>query len=107
VDSREEEVHQHYQQNCNPLISIGRALDENEDLLMASIDLSSVFDIVNTSLMKRLKIIGFSLDILSLIYDLLLGTVQGSILGPFLVQYSHSLCLMLENCGHLPMIRSF
>jgi hypothetical protein len=23
------------------------------------------------------------------------------------VQYSHSLCLMLENCGHLPMIRSF
>ena len=72
---------------------------------MSSLDLSAAFDVVNIDLlMKRLKIIGLPEDIISLIriwlsnrsyyvtvdgsnlilFDLLLGTVQGSILGPIL-----------------------
>jgi hypothetical protein len=47
---------------------IGRALVENEYLLMVSLDLSSAFDIINTNLlMQRLKIIGLPTDILNLI----------------------------------------
>ena len=84
---------------------IARALDEDKTVLLASLDLSAAFDIVNISLLlKRLRILGLPNDIIDLIevwlrnrmfyvtvdgrnsriYDLLLGTVQGSILGPVL-----------------------
>ena len=84
---------------------IARALDDDEYVLLASLDLSSAFDLVNTDLLlKRLDVIGLPSDVLDLIsvwlknrsffvsidgqnsilHDLLLGTVQGSILGPIL-----------------------
>ena len=84
---------------------IARALDENKFVLMSSLDLSAAFDVVNIELLiKRLKIAGFPMDVIDLIkvwlekrfyyvsingenstlYNLLLGTVQGSILGPTL-----------------------
>ena len=84
---------------------IARALDEDKTVLLASLDLSAAFNIVNISLLlKRLRILGLPNDIIDLIevwlrnrmfyvtvdgrnsriYDLLLGTVQGSILGPVL-----------------------
>ena len=84
---------------------IARALDEGEHVLIASLDLSAAFDIVNVDLLvRRLKIIGLPDDVVALIrvwlenrsyyvsingvdsvlFDLLLGTVQGSILGPVL-----------------------
>ena len=84
---------------------IARALDGDEYVLVASLDLSSAFDLVNIDLLiKRLKIVGLPDDLLALIevwlrdrffyvsidgvnsilYDLLLGTIQGSILGPIL-----------------------
>ena len=72
---------------------------------MASLDLSSAFDIVNIQLLlKRLKIVGLPNDLINLIEIWLkdrtyyvtakgnnsyirlsnIGTIQGSILGPFL-----------------------
>ena len=87
------------------LSQISRALDDEEYVIMASLDLSSAFDLVNIDLLiKRLKKVGLPSDIVNLIscwlrnrsfyvnidgensilYDLLLGTVQGSILGPVL-----------------------
>jgi hypothetical protein len=84
---------------------IARALDEDQIGLVASLDLSSAFDVVNVNLLlKRLKIMGLPSDVIKLIsvwlrdrsfyvsvdgsnsitYDSLLGTVQGSILGPVL-----------------------
>jgi hypothetical protein len=78
---------------------IGRALDENEYAQLASLDLSSAFDLLNTDLLlKRMRIIGLPSDVInlikvwvtqqllylsirgenSLLYNLLLGTVQGS-----------------------------
>ncbi len=84
---------------------IAGALDEDNYVLLASLDLSAAFDIVNINLLlKRLNIIGLPRDVIdlvgvwlrersfyvsidgsnSLIFDLLLGTVQGSILGPIL-----------------------
>ncbi len=84
---------------------IGRALDEDNFVLVASLDLSSAFDVVNVDLLlKRLHCIGMPIDIIqlisiwlkersyyvsvdgnnSMIFDLLSGTVQGSILGPVL-----------------------
>ena len=84
---------------------ISRALDDSRYVIMSSLDLSAAFDVVNIDLlMKRLKIIGLPEDLTSLIriwlsnrsyyvtvdgsnsilFDLLLGTVQGSILGPIL-----------------------
>jgi hypothetical protein len=84
---------------------IARALDSGSYAMTASLDLSSAFDLVNIDLLiKRLRIIGLPDDIVSLIQvwlrkrsyyvsidgtnsilrDLLLGTVQGSILGPVL-----------------------
>jgi hypothetical protein len=72
---------------------------------MSSLDLSVAFDVVNIDLLiKRLKIVGFPVDVVELIkvwlekrfyyvsiagnnstlYNLLLGTVQRSILGPVL-----------------------
>jgi hypothetical protein len=71
-------------------------------VLVASLDLSAALDIVNTNLLiKRLKIVGLSEDVIdlfevwlkersyyvsidgvnSVLFDLLLGTLQGSILG--------------------------
>ena len=84
---------------------ISRALDKNNYANMASLDLSAAFDVVNVSLLiKRLKIVGLHADIIELIqawlsirhcyvdvngecsnfYASTTGTVQGSILGPFL-----------------------
>ena len=84
---------------------ISRALDDDNYVLTTSIDLSSAFDLVNVDLLiKRLIKIGLPEDLIELIeswlknrsyyvsidgedsilYDLLLGTVQGSILGPVL-----------------------
>jgi hypothetical protein len=84
---------------------IGRALNEDKFMLVASLNLSPAFDIVNTNLLiKRLKIVRLPEDVIDLIevwlkersyyvsidgvnyvlFDLLLGTVQGFILGPFL-----------------------
>ena len=81
---------------------IARALEVDNYVLMASIDLSAAFDIVNIELlMKRLRIIGLPDDILSLIeiwlknrvyyveidgqvskfFDINHGTIQRSILG--------------------------
>jgi hypothetical protein len=85
---------------------IARALDDDEYVLASSLDLSSTFDIVNFKLMlKSLKIV--SLDLIDLIivwvqnrpyyislfskksimFDLLLGTVQRSVLGPVLYAF--------------------
>ena len=84
---------------------LSHALDENNYALMASIDLSAAFDVVNVRLLlKRLKIIGLPNDVITLIRIWLeqrmfyvevgntvspmfasdTGTVQGSILGPIL-----------------------
>ena len=84
---------------------IARTLDEDKLVLLASLDLSSAFDIVNVDLLiKRLHILGLPKDVIeligvwlnnrmfyvtvegnnSLLYELLMGTVQGSILGPVL-----------------------
>ena len=84
---------------------IARALNDDEYALMASLDLSSAFDVVNVDLLiKRLKIIGLPSDIIclinewlntryfyvsvdgenSIIHSIGVGTVQGSILGPIL-----------------------
>ena len=84
---------------------IARALDEDKSVLLASLDLSAAFDVVNIELLiKRMQIVGLPQDVIDLVeiwlknrmfyvsidgvnsclYDLLLGTVQGSILGPVL-----------------------
>ena len=106
-------VEQHGFKKCKSTASAGlviqsilsRAVDSNNYALMASIDLSAAFDLVNTNLLiKRLKIIGLPLDVIrliklwlskrsfyveingvsSLVVDLIGGTIQGSILGPLL-----------------------
>jgi hypothetical protein len=87
-----------------PLL-ITHTQDEDEYVLLASLDLSFAFDVVNIELLlKRLKIIGIPKDVIdlisvwlsntsfyvsidglnSIIFDLLLGAVQWSILGPIL-----------------------
>ena len=87
------------------MIYMASALDENKFALMASLDLSSAFDVVNVKLLlKRLRLLGLPDDIISLvgnwlslrfyyvsvggrcsiIHSLNVGTVQGSILGPIL-----------------------
>ena len=84
---------------------ISRALDEDKHVLMASIDLSAAFDVVNIDLLlERLRIVGLPVDVVELIkvwltnrsfyvelndlnsvlHDINLGTIQGSILGPIL-----------------------
>ena len=99
---------------------IARALDDDEYVLLASLDLSSAFDLVDVNLLiKRLKKIGLPSDIVELIsvwlkdrsfyvsingqnsimFDLLLGTVQGSILGPIL--YAIFVSPMFDLCGLL------
>jgi hypothetical protein len=87
------------------LSQIARAVDDENFVIVASIDLSVAFDLVDINLLlKRLKIIGITDDVVELIsallrnrlfyvsihgsnsikFDLLLGTVKGSILGPVL-----------------------
>ena len=82
---------------------IARALDDDHLVLLASIDLSAAFDIVNIGLLlKRLRVIGLPEDIISLVRIWLKerlfyvkvngeesyikttwnGIIQGSILGP-------------------------
>ena len=84
---------------------IARSLDEDSYVLMASIDLSAAFDVINIDLLiRRLEILGLPIDIISLIEvwlnnrslyveindltstfkDIKSGTIQGSILGPIL-----------------------
>jgi hypothetical protein len=94
-----------------------RGLDNDEFVLVASLDLCSALDVVDTKLLlKRWKIIGLYSDIISLIefwlckryyfvsidennfclFDLLLGTVQGSILDPILYVIFVSPIFVLE-----------
>ena len=84
---------------------IARAADENNYVVMASLDLSMAFDLVNTELLiKRLKVMGLPNDLVNLIrewltgrsyyvqvgedcsvlFDSNTGTIQGSVLGPVL-----------------------
>ena len=84
---------------------LARSLDDDNFALMASLDLSSAFDVVNIELLlKRLQIIGIPNDLITLLSEWLknrffyvsidgnnsyvhsssVGTVQGSILGPIL-----------------------
>ena len=84
---------------------MARALDEDKHCIMASVDLSSAFDVVNIKLLlKRLRIVGLPADLVALIEIWLSnimfyvevngltsnfqqsdsGTIQGSILGPIL-----------------------
>ena len=84
---------------------IARATDSNNYVLMASLDLSAAFDLVNVELLlTRLRIIGFPKDLVKLIEIWLTkrkyyvevggmssdvhncedGTIQGSVLGPIL-----------------------
>ena len=84
---------------------IARALDRGDYSIMASVDLTAAFDVVNIDLLiRRLKIIGMPDDVItminiwlrdrsflvevngevSLVKLLLCGVVQGSILGPIL-----------------------
>jgi hypothetical protein len=81
---------------------IARALENNDYILLSSFDLSSAFDVVNVELLlKRMWIIGLPDYIIKLVnvwvydrlyyvskggenscmFDLLLGTVLGSVLG--------------------------
>ena len=47
---------------------IARALDEDNYALLASIDLSSAFDVVNVKLLiKRMKIVGLPEDLITLV----------------------------------------
>ena len=84
---------------------IARALDEDNYALMASVDLSAAFDVVNIDLLLiRLGVIGLPGDLVGLIevwlrnrffyvevadhnsnlFEIHTGTIQGSILGPIL-----------------------
>ena len=84
---------------------ISKALDEDEYAVMASLDLSAAFDLVNLDLLiTRLKIMGIPKDVMelleiwlrdrylyveangknSIIFNTNIGTIQGSILGPIL-----------------------
>ncbi len=87
-----------------PSIS-ARALDNNKNAMMSSLDLSAAFNMVNVKLLvKRLKFVGLPTDVTDLIkiwltnckyyvnidgycsmyFALGSDTLQGSILGPFL-----------------------
>jgi hypothetical protein len=102
MDSQKEEVLPHCLLNS-------KILQKFEDVfvLAVSLRLSAAFEIVNVELLlKPLKILGLLYDVINLIgewltnrfyyidimvkssnlFDLLLGTVQGSILGPILFE---------------------
>ena len=85
--------------------ALARALDGGKYALLAILDLSNAFDVVNVNLLlKRMRISGLPDDVIKLVEIWLtdrkyyvsvngkhsfirlsdLGTVQGSILGPFL-----------------------
>ena len=97
---------------------LSHSLDQNNYALMASLDLSAAFDVVNIELLlKRLKIIGLPADLCKLIRIWLenrlfyvtidgcnsyltatnAGTVQGSILGPILYAIFVSPLFDIEN----------
>ena len=84
---------------------IAKGMDQNEYVAVGSLDLSAAFDVVNVDLLlKRLTTLGLPADWLklleswlrdraafieisqdrSMLYDINIGTVQGSILGPVL-----------------------
>ena len=84
---------------------LARSTNANKYALMASLDLSAAFDVVNVELLlKRLSVIGLPMDIIEIVSNWLkvrylyvtidgvssyvhetnVGTVQGSILGPIL-----------------------
>ena len=84
---------------------IARAADNDCYVVMASLDLSMAFDMVNTELLiKRLRVMGMPLDLINLIKEWLVGrtfyvqvgddcsalfdsdvrTIQESVLGPIL-----------------------
>ena len=84
---------------------ISRALDEDNFYVLASLDLSAAFDLVNRELLfKRMEIMGIPPDVVLLLKDWLSnrlfyvninssnsslhqdnhGTIQGSVLGPIL-----------------------
>ena len=86
-------------------MALAKALEQGHFALMASLDLSSAFDVVNINLLlKRMKIMGIPKDVLDLTEIWLrdrsyyitckgrnsfikksnVGTIQGSILGPLL-----------------------
>jgi hypothetical protein len=108
---------------------IARAMDGDELVMVASLDLSAVFDLVDVKLLiKRLKIIGLQDDVIELIrewltnrfyyvdiygktstlFDLLLGNVKRSILGPILYALFVSPlwdlipCLSIADDSYLP-----
>jgi hypothetical protein len=96
---------------------MARSLDNDNYVLVSSLNLSSAFEVVKIDLLlQRLKIIALPEDIITLIsfwlrvrityasigcqnpiwFDLLMGTVQGSILGPILYIIFVSLIFDLE-----------
>jgi hypothetical protein len=93
---------------------IARALDEDNYIIMKSLDLITAFDVVEVKLlMKMLKLLGFPSDLIrlvefrltsrlyyisfdgsnSILFDLLIGTVQGLILSPVLYTIFYPQCL--------------
>lgn len=87
---------------------IARAMDEDNYVAVASMDLTAAFDVLDVELlMKRLKILGIPKDVVSLIaawlagrtgyvevdgvcseyFDIKFGSGQGSILGPVLFNF--------------------
>jgi hypothetical protein len=97
---------------------IARKIDEGQYVAMGSLDLTAAFDVVNVDLlMKRLTTLGLPsdwLDLLeawlkdraafvevsidrSMLYDVNIGTVQGSILGPVLFSLFVSPVFGLNN----------
>jgi hypothetical protein len=104
-----------------------RALEDKDYVIVASLDLSSAFDLVDIDLiMKRLDVVCLPADVLQLIrawlvyrsfyvsidgpnstlFDLLLWTVQGSILGPVLYAILVSPLFYIETFLSLRMIHS-
>ena len=98
--------------------ALARALDGGKYALLAILDLSNAFDVVNVNLLlKRMRISGLPDDVIKLVEIWLtdrkyyvsvngkhsfirlsdLGTVQGSILGPFLYALFVSLLFDLTN----------